>query len=123
VSVAHKDDVAVAMVGVGRDVGIDVERVEPRSANLGGVAFTDRELALGGGFPRDEWIVRLWTAKEAVAKQRRTGMTDPRRLEVTAVAGDRLTIDGQTVATTRDGDHVIAWTVDDVNDMDTVTDE
>jgi acyl transferase domain-containing protein/phosphopantetheinyl transferase (holo-ACP synthase) len=109
-SVAHKEDVAVAIVGDGVPVGIDVERVEPRSESLAGVAFTERELALGAGRPRDEWTVRLWAAKEAVAKARGTGMTDPRRFEVTAVDGDRLSIGDMVVDTIREGDHVIAWT-------------
>jgi acyl transferase domain-containing protein/phosphopantetheinyl transferase (holo-ACP synthase) len=109
-SVAHKDDLAVAIVSPTDDVGIDVERVEPRSPSLHAVAFTPAEVALGAGRPADEWLARLWTAKEAVAKARRTGMTDPRKLEVTAVQGDRLTIGDIVADTVRDGDHVIAWT-------------
>jgi phosphopantetheinyl transferase len=110
ISLAHKDDLAVAIVGVGREVGIDVEKIEPRSERLGTVAMTDAERALGAGRPADEWFVRVWTAKEAVAKARRTGITDPRALEVTAVDGDVLTIGEHRVRTVRDGDHVVGWT-------------
>jgi phosphopantetheinyl transferase (holo-ACP synthase) len=110
VSLAHKDDVAVAIVSAVREVGIDVEKIEPRSEQLAGVALTAGELALGADRPRDEWFVRLWTAKEAVAKERRTGMSGPKALEVTRVAGDTLWIGDTRVETVREGEHIIAWT-------------
>jgi phosphopantetheinyl transferase len=110
VSVAHKDDLAVALVTDAGSPGIDVERIEPRSDGFARIAFTERELALGGDRPRDEWMARLWTAKEAVAKARDTGLGDPRRFEVRAVDGDRLVVDGTPVETRVDRDLVVAWT-------------
>jgi phosphopantetheinyl transferase len=110
VSVAHKDDLAVAIVSDTNDVGIDLERIEARADTFAGVAFTPAELALGAGRPRDEWQTRLWAAKEAVGKARGTGLGDPRRVVVSAVDGDRLTIDEAVVETRRDGDYIIAWT-------------
>ena len=107
ISIAHKDDVAVAIVGEGCDVGIDVERIAPRTGAFADIAYTPAELALGSG---DEWLTRLWAAKEAVAKARGTGITDPKQFEVRAKDGDRLAIGEYTVDTARDGDHVIAWT-------------
>ncbi len=110
VSVAHKDDLAVAIVGEGYDVGIDVETIAPRTTGFAGIAFTPAELARGVGREPTEWQTRLWAAKEAVAKLRGTGMTDPRRLEAHEVVEDRLLVDGESVDTVRDGDHIIAWT-------------
>ena len=110
VSVAHKDDLAVAIVGEGHDVGIDLERVEPRTETFTTIAFAPSELELGAGRDRDDWMARLWAAKEAVAKLRGTGMTDPKKLVVRAADGDRLTIDDTTIDTRRDGDYVVAWT-------------
>jgi phosphopantetheine--protein transferase-like protein len=107
VSVAHKDDRAVALVDHQREVGIDLERIEPRSASFLKIAFTLAEMALAAG--RDEWYARMWAAKEAVAKALGTGMTDPKKFEVHA-AGDHLTIGDFTVETRRDGDYAIAWT-------------
>ncbi|CAN5138369.1 type I polyketide synthase [soil metagenome] len=107
VSVAHKDDRAVAIVDHHREVGIDLERIEPRSASFLKIAFTQAEMVLAAG--RDEWYARIWAAKEAVAKALGTGMTDPKKFEV-HVAGDHLTIGDFTVETCRDGDHAIAWT-------------
>jgi phosphopantetheinyl transferase len=120
VSVAHKEDVAVARVAVGADVGIDVERIEPRTDGFAAIAFTDAERSLRSGGGADEWLTRVWSAKEAVAKQLGTGLEgNPRRFEVKEVAGERLLV-GMTdpndptapvwVETRHDGDHVVAWT-------------
>ncbi len=114
VSIAHKDDRAVALVGAaGTAPGIDLEVIAARPASFVDVAFTADELALGSGDrgDRDAWLTRLWAAKEAVAKARGTGLTDPRKLTCTAVDGDRLTIDGVVVTTRADDDaHIVAWT-------------
>jgi phosphopantetheine--protein transferase-like protein len=110
VSVAHKDDLAVAIVGEGYDVGIDVEKIAPRTETFAGIAYTPDELARGAGRDRNEWLTRLWAAKEAVAKLRGTGMTDPKRFEAHEVIDDQLIIDGEVVDTRRDGEYMIAWT-------------
>jgi phosphopantetheinyl transferase (holo-ACP synthase) len=110
VSVAHKDDVSVAICDPHAPPGIDVERVEARTPGFLAVAFTADELALGAGRDADEWHARLWAAKEAVAKARGTGITDPRALAVRAVDGERLYIDEHAIETRRRGAHAIAWT-------------
>ncbi len=110
VSVAHKDDVAVALVDDRHAVGVDIEKIASREPSFVAVAFTAAELALGAGRPRDEWLARLWTAKEALGKARGTGVTDPRKLEVRAAHGDRLTIDDATIDTRREGPYIVAWT-------------
>ena len=111
VSVAHKDDLAVALVGAaGTTPGIDVEHVETRPPSFAAVAATPPELALAPDADTDAWLTRLWAAKEAVAKARGTGLTDPHRVPCTAVDGDRLIVDGVVVTTRRHGDHVVAWT-------------
>jgi len=111
VSISHKANVAVAIASDRHDVGIDIERVEPRDEAFVRQAFVSAELALIEGEPRDEALTRLWTAKEAFAKQRGTGLGgDPRRIVVEAREGDRLSIGGQWVQTKRHGDFVIGWT-------------
>ncbi len=107
VSVAHKDDRAVAIVDPHREVGIDLERIEARSDSFLKIAFTPAEMALAAG--RDEWYARMWAAKEAVAKALGTGMTDPKKFEV-HLAGEHLAIGEYIVETRRDGDYAIAWT-------------
>ncbi|MEZ4402978.1 MAG: beta-ketoacyl synthase N-terminal-like domain-containing protein [Kofleriaceae bacterium] len=112
VSVAHKDDQAVALVGAaGTTPGIDLERIEPRPASFVAVAMTPAELARRPAAEEvDAWLTRAWAGKEAVGKARGTAVTDPRRLAVTAATADRLTIDGVTVYTRRDREHMVAWT-------------
>ncbi|MFT3695513.1 MAG: beta-ketoacyl synthase N-terminal-like domain-containing protein [Kofleriaceae bacterium] len=106
VSVSHKDDRAVAIVDAERAVGIDLEKIEPRTPSFLDIAFTKAERAFA---TTDEAYARLWAAKEAVAKALGTGMTDPKKFEV-SLHGDRLKIGDFTVDTVRDGDYIIAWT-------------
>lgn len=110
-SLAHKDNIAVAMVAKGVDIGIDVERIESRDQAFVRAAFHASELDLLPEEGGDEWLTRLWVAKEALAKYRGQGLNgDPHGLVITAVNGQRLLVDGVWVATRRDGDHVVGWT-------------
>jgi phosphopantetheinyl transferase len=125
VSLAHKDDVAVARVAIGHEVGIDIERVEPRGDGFAAIAFTESERALRSDAERDEWLTRVWAAKEAYAKAIGTGLEgNPRRFEVREVAGERLLVglrrragekpgpeEPRWVETCRDGEYVVAWTL------------
>jgi malonyl CoA-acyl carrier protein transacylase/phosphopantetheinyl transferase len=107
VSLAHKDDRAVAIVDAERAVGIDIERIEPRTDGFIAVAYTAGELALGSG---DAWLTQLWAAKEALAKAHGSGLTDPKRFEVRGREGDRLMIGDAVIETRREGDYIVAWT-------------
>jgi acyl transferase domain-containing protein/phosphopantetheinyl transferase len=111
VSIAHKDDLAVAIAGAGAAVGIDLERIAPRSEGFEEIAFTDAERARLPAASRDEWVTRLWSAKEAVAKARGTGLSgNPRRFEASEIAEERFCVDGTWVETRREGEYVVAWT-------------
>lgn len=110
VSVAHKDDVAVAIVS-DRAVGIDIERIEPRSESFAALVCSAAERALGGLDDTDEWLTRLWAAKEAAAKARGHGLGDPRSVEVTARNGGRVRIGEYWIASRREGEEIVAWTV------------
>jgi phosphopantetheinyl transferase len=123
VSLAHRAEAGVAIVGTG-PVGIDIEEVVPRPAGTLDVALTtaERDLfaALGGG---DLWFTRFWAAKEAVAKAEGTGLGGrPRRFVVTAAGPDALTVvvDGRPYRVRHTSVHnpgdlpareyVVAWT-------------
>ncbi len=118
VSVAHKPDIAVAIVGEGRDVGIDIETIEARGDGFASLAFHDHERELARGADEAEWQTRLWAAKEAAAKAAGTGLEgNPRRFRVRERAGHHLQIEGpdgvlRWIATERDGDYIIAWTTE-----------
>ncbi|WP_152051466.1 type I polyketide synthase [Tautonia marina] len=90
-SIAHTQGVAVALANRSPHaiVGIDVERVVPRSASFEELAFTDQERRLLDQIGRDgrsAWIARFWCAKEAVGKVTGRGMVaGPSSAEVVAV--------------------------------------
>jgi len=112
VSIAHKDEIAVAIASMTGDVGIDVERIEARPLGFAELAFTDEEMRMiGSGGDEDEWVTRLWVAKEAAAKAAGTGLEgDPRRFRVTDRAGDRVLVSNRWVTLRKLGEYVIGWT-------------
>jgi malonyl CoA-acyl carrier protein transacylase/phosphopantetheinyl transferase/acyl carrier protein len=73
-SIAHSGGLAVAVVGDGdgaRGIGVDVERVGEFSSEALDVAFSSDERALLSSLPNahpEGWPLRMWCAKEAVAK-------------------------------------------------------
>ncbi len=90
-TISHKGAVAVAAAGR-RALGIDLERVEPRDAGFCAVAFNENERQLLGkldGDNRDEWITRVWCAKEAAGKATGRGLSDgPRAMTVCTISTD-----------------------------------
>ncbi len=103
ISVAHSRGVAVAFASLeDRErcprVGIDIEYLRPRPAGFDEVAFTISEREVIASLPadsREEWLLRCWCAKEAVAKALGTGLIEgPRSVAVVAVdlAGERVAI-------------------------------
>jgi len=113
ISVSHSVGIGVALVAEDRDQGVDVEKIQPRDESLLRTALTDAELALLPAHDRDEWITRLWVAKEAVGKYRGTGLGGkPRSIELQRIDVERLLVDGVWVQTRIDGDHAIGWVVE-----------
>jgi phosphopantetheinyl transferase len=80
ISIAHSGGGAVAIAGDCDDhngVGIDIERVGQSPDGLERITLSIKERALLSTVPpskRDEWFLRLWCAKEAVAKAVGRGM-------------------------------------------------
>jgi phosphopantetheinyl transferase len=112
-SIAHTGELAVALASEGRDVGIDVERVEARPPEFWDVCFTagERRAIEATEDPIAE-ATRLFAAKEAVAKSRGEGLGgNPRRLEMTDRDGGALEVGGRRVESRREGDCVVCWTV------------
>ena len=61
---------------------------------------------------RDAWRARLWAAKEAAAKRRRTGLGDPRRMEAESMDEDGIDVAGTRIATRIEDGYAIAWTME-----------
>ena len=111
VSIAHKDNLAVAIVAPETTPGVDVEKIEPRSESFQSLAYQEEELALLPLEDRDAWLTRLWCAKEAVGKARGTGLQfNPRKLKAQMVEGEKFCIDGVWTETRILGEHAVAWT-------------
>jgi len=118
VSIAHTEWVAVAAVSDTGPVGVDIEVVAPKDPSFVELALTPEERTLRpGGADEDEWVVRVWTAKEAVAKARGTGLEGrPTAYRVEEVTGDTVVVrdpdgSGWQVATCRAGDYAVAVTI------------
>lgn len=87
-TLSHTAGIAVAAVGdhvAGGGLGIDIETVDRMNEDVERLAFTPHERALleaVSGADRDTWSLRLWCAKEAVAKAVGHGMVGgPQALE------------------------------------------
>jgi phosphopantetheinyl transferase len=86
VSIAHTDGAAMALASEpARGIGIDMERLDRRRGDYERAAFHEAERALLGAddmAARGERALRLWCAKEAVAKALGRGlMGSPLNLE------------------------------------------
>jgi acyl transferase domain-containing protein/phosphopantetheinyl transferase len=118
VSIGHKEGVAVALAAVGRDVGVDVERLIEPSEGFAEIVVTPDERRLLESLPLAYPLLRAWSAKEAAGKALGTGLGgDPRKLAVRDVRDEMLLVgpaDGSApaawIATRVDGAHVLAWT-------------
>ncbi|WP_396229751.1 4'-phosphopantetheinyl transferase family protein [Frankia sp. CpI1-P] len=89
VSLAHKPELAVALVSADGPVGIDIEQIVVRApgVELAALAPVERDLLdrVAGDDPgrRALWFTRLWAAKEAAAKAEGTGLAGrPRQFVV-----------------------------------------
>ncbi|MFC0710467.1 4'-phosphopantetheinyl transferase superfamily protein [Azorhizophilus paspali] len=108
VSIAHCEDRAVALAAE-LPVGIDIEQIRPRAAGFLESFSTagERELLdelAAEGAARDEWITRLWSAKEAAGKLLGSGLDGAlQRFEAIAVDGT-----GNFIIQVRDGDRLIS---------------
>lgn len=70
VSISHKGSVAIGAASRA-EIGIDLERVESRDESFDSLAFAPHEQSMldqFSGSQRDEWVTRMWCAKEAAGK-------------------------------------------------------
>jgi phosphopantetheine--protein transferase-like protein len=73
ISISHSRGTAVALAALcsGQQVGIDLENLAQRREDFEAIAFSPDERRMLAAMPREsrqEWALRMWCAKEAVAK-------------------------------------------------------
>lgn len=111
VSLAHKNNVAVATARYGKAVGIDIEEIQERGAGFNDLVFRPEELALLQGRDQAEWITRCWVAKEAYGKYLGKGLQgNPKAYVVEAIEGGNLRIKDVIITTVKHNNYIIGWT-------------
>ncbi|MGD1057047.1 MAG: beta-ketoacyl synthase N-terminal-like domain-containing protein [Solirubrobacteraceae bacterium] len=125
VSLTHTSGQAAALAAFAPPdggVGIDIERLQSRAQGFAQAAFTGAEQELLKGFSAsttEEWLLRIWCAREAAGKALGIGLTGgPAAPRVSALDVERETLlvdvaDRQLIVWTHcDGDLVVATAVD-----------
>ena len=110
VSIAHKGARAVALAQLNSAPGIDIEI--PGEVDLQALTrlFAPAELAAVPAVD-EEWVTRMWSAREAAGKSRGDGLAGTgRHLSVEAIDGQRVRVAGQWIETRHEGGVVVAWT-------------
>ena len=89
-SITHTHGIVGVAVSSDRPIGLDVEKIRPIREGFAARYFSEAEQAvIRNADDRDEALIRLWTAKEAVGKYHGTGLS-----------GDPAAIDTQNATTT-----------------------
>jgi 4'-phosphopantetheinyl transferase len=112
-NLSHSGNLAILAVSPGPEVGIDIERIDPRraTADLAARFFSPAEnVALAAtpeGEPRTAAFFRIWSRKEAVIKALGEGLTCPlASFDVSATPGE-----ARLLALRRPGANPAAWTL------------
>ncbi|MFB9242988.1 acyltransferase domain-containing protein [Massilia antarctica] len=117
-SISHKPQIAVVIVGGEQRVGVDVETIEVRGEAFELLNYDAQEIAFFDAQPAKErafWQTLFWSAKEAWGKCQGGGLAGaPRRIKVRAVqaggAGWTGEVEGVAFSGRRHQDgHVISW--------------
>ena len=112
VSLAHTHGHAAALAAIGTPgagLGIDIERLVPRAQGFAEVALTAAERRLLEALPADrteEWLLRVWCAREAAGKALGTGLTGNAgvpRAAALDLGSETLLVDGA-------GRRLLTWT-------------
>ena len=120
ISLAHSHNRAIAVASK-KVIGVDLEFISPRDKTFLKSFATPKEEKIINRFPseaRNDWITRLWCAKEAAGKALGIGLNNnPQSLELHDLPTGELFIIHQresgrlfSVYTQRDQDFIIAYT-------------
>jgi phosphopantetheinyl transferase len=94
ISIAHSDGVAAAVAQLGTSrIGFDMERASRRTRGFENAAFSEKERQWVSSLPesdRQQWLLRLWCAKEALSKALGTGLANGLQ-SICMIAADPVT--------------------------------
>ncbi|MBN2485680.1 MAG: 4'-phosphopantetheinyl transferase superfamily protein [Bacteroidales bacterium] len=112
VSIAHKNGLALASSSFDTETGVDIEEIKARDTGFTDLVLSEREKTLINPFiDKDEWLTRIWAAKEAFGKSTGKGLAgSPLNYEVSSIDGNLVTIGKTSVLTTRHNSYIIGWT-------------
>jgi 4'-phosphopantetheinyl transferase len=90
-NLAHSSGLALYVIANGREVGVDLERIEPRFATMGLARslFAPEEVAALSILSNEDFVAafyRCWTRKEAYVKAKGLGLSLPLKSFVVSVA-------------------------------------
>ena len=90
-NLAHSSGLALYVIANGREVGVDLERIEPRFATMGLARslFAPEEVAALSILSNEDFVpafYRCWTRKEAYVKAKGLGLSLPLKSFVVSVA-------------------------------------
>lgn len=111
ISISHTKGLGLACVSQTQNIGIDVEKIEPRENTFLKIAFSAEEIKLLPTADQSEWITRWWGAKEAYSKSKGTGLKgDPKAFKITELKNERIKVEDQWITTHRIGEYIISHT-------------
>lgn len=117
-NLAHSSGLALYVIANGREVGVDLERIEPRFATMGLARslFAREEVAALSILSNEDFVAafyRCWTRKEAYVKAKGLGLSLPLKSFVVSVAPPNET--SLLVADRNEIGEQTRWTLMDVN--------
>ncbi|NNN21433.1 MAG: 4'-phosphopantetheinyl transferase superfamily protein [Acidimicrobiales bacterium] len=116
ISIAHKDELDVAIVDDKIPVGIDIEEFVAHGERFGSAILNESELKFVDSADPNVSLTQLWSVKEAAAKCEGTGFEGkPKSFEVLAKSGDKFLVGKHWIKTklieNNERRYVVSWTI------------
>ena len=112
ISIAHKEECAVAAAIDNGTIGIDIEIIKDRDQSFIEMVLVQKEInLLPSNQNISEWVTRCWVAKEAYGKSIGNGLKgNPKNYTITKVLNNSLYINNICIKTIKLKNYIIGWT-------------